>query len=163
MEKTYQNVGGVMTPQDFKWTHPFRATVVVAGGGGWLQTFPIQAGDECFVIFNDNALDAWRQSGGANNVQLPPLRRHNFADGVAIFRPHSAAVPIPDYNTSSAELRNLSGTIKLTASSLGITVTGNLGVTGNLVVNGTIVNDSTTYSTHVHPVGSGQTGAPENP
>jgi hypothetical protein len=157
MEKTYQNVGGAMIPQDFRWEHPFRATVVVAGGGGWFQTFPIKAGDECLVIFNDNALDAWRQSGGVNNVQLPPLRRHNFADGVAIFSPHSAAVPIPDYNTTGPELRNKAGTIKLAASDTGIAITGTLTVTGDLAV-----GDVPSYLAHTHSGGTigGETGPP---
>jgi len=78
------------------------------------------------VVFNDNALDQWRQSGGANNVQLPALRRHNLSDGVAIFRPHSAAVPILDYNTSGAELRTADGTVKITLTPSGITFTGNV-------------------------------------
>jgi len=163
MEKIYQNTDGVMLPKDFKWNNPFRCTVEIAGAGNFVQTFPIQKGDECFVIFNNVALDSWRQSGGENNVQLPALRRHNYADGVATFRPHSAAVPIPNYNTSAAELRTLDGSIKLTLSASGITITGNV----------TIANGSHLYivtplgtidlNTHGHSAvipGSGESGPP---
>ncbi|WP_347004163.1 Gp138 family membrane-puncturing spike protein [Enterobacter roggenkampii] len=42
--------------------------VVFPRGGGCTLTFPVNAGDECLVIFADRCIDFWWQSGG---VQEP--------------------------------------------------------------------------------------------
>lgn len=51
--------------------------------GAFRITFPIERGDECFVIFADIAIDNWWKSG---NVQNPvEQRRHDLSDGFAFF------------------------------------------------------------------------------
>lgn len=37
--------------------------VLFLGGGNSRLTFPVQAGDECLVLFADHCIDAWYQSG----------------------------------------------------------------------------------------------------
>ena len=39
----------------------------VYSGGGYSITLPIKQGDECLVVFGDNCIDAWWQSGGTQN------------------------------------------------------------------------------------------------
>lgn len=59
------------------------------GGGGVTLTFPIQPGDECWVVFGSRCIDAWWQQGpgtaqATGNAVPPPDRRmHNLSDGVA--------------------------------------------------------------------------------
>src|ERR1700690_1903676 len=41
--------------------------VVFPRGGNFLVTMPLQAGDECLIIFGDMCIDAWWESGGVQN------------------------------------------------------------------------------------------------
>lgn len=50
------------------------------GGGGFLLTFPVKAGDECWLKFSERSLDNWHQQGG---TQLPSdWRMHDINDAV---------------------------------------------------------------------------------
>ena len=79
------------------------------GGGACLQ-FPIAAGDQCIVLFNDRNLDAWFQNG---NSQAPSDGRlHDLADAIAIVGFNwsgSTAIPSP----SSTEARMIYGGAKV--------------------------------------------------
>lgn len=77
------------------------------GGGGCRLTFPIQAGDECLVIFASRSIDAWWQSGGVQ----PPIesRMHDLSDGFAIVGPMSQANKISNISTSTTQLRSNDG------------------------------------------------------
>ena len=44
--------------------------IVVPRAGGYALTLPIQAGDECLVVFGDMCIDGWWQSGGVQNQVL---------------------------------------------------------------------------------------------
>lgn len=56
--------------------------VVFPGGGGHLLTFPIQAGDDCLVVFAERSIDHWWQLGG---TQTPSdWRMHDINDGFAL-------------------------------------------------------------------------------
>lgn len=56
--------------------------VFFPGGKRCAYTFPVEAGDECVVIFADRCIDAWVQSGGVQNPVTG--RRHDLADGFAL-------------------------------------------------------------------------------
>lgn len=56
--------------------------VLFLGGGSSYLTFPVKKGDECLVVFADNNIDAWFQSGGVQNQVYP--RRHDLSDAFAI-------------------------------------------------------------------------------
>lgn len=56
--------------------------VFFPGGKRGGLTFPVEAGDECIVIFADRCIDAWVQSGGVQNAVTG--RRHDLADGFAL-------------------------------------------------------------------------------
>lgn len=117
---------------------------------GYSLTFPIEPGDECLVIFSDTCFDAWFQSGGIQNQMS--LRRHDLSDGFAIVGIKSQPNVIPNYSTSSVQLRNNAGAnffelsaslarmvfgnseVKATASTVDIT-SATVNITGNTQIN----------------------------
>jgi len=158
MDELYQNVGGASQATPIQWKYPWTIPVLIPGGGNFLMTFPIQAGDECLVVFCDMDIQQWRQAGGVNNAQMDK-RRHDLSDGVAIMRPHSAAVPIPDYNLGAAELRNLDGTVKITMSGSTITFTGPVVFEDTVTFSGSLAGGD--FVNHTHSgvtTGSGTSG-----
>jgi hypothetical protein len=51
------------------------------GGGGHMLSFPVKAGDECWLSFSERSIDNWHQQGG---VQKPSdWRMHDITDAVA--------------------------------------------------------------------------------
>lgn len=81
--------------------------LVLPRAGGYILTMPVQAGDECLVIFSDTCIDAWFQSGGVQNQMS--LRRHDLSDGFAVLAPWSQPKVLSNYSTDSAQLRNETG------------------------------------------------------
>lgn len=123
--------------------------VVFPQGGGNYITFPVSPGDECLVIFSDNAIDNWWVSGGIQN----PIeqRRHDLSDGFAIVGVRSISKSMPsvgsgvkikglgssEVNVNGENVTIESGNASVTVASGGVTVSiGNI----NLVVNGSNVN-----------------------
>jgi Phage protein Gp138 N-terminal domain/GpV Apex motif len=160
------------------------------GGGGMTLTFPIQAGDECLVIFSSRCIDAWWQQGfiagqagvpvdGKQAMDPPDLRMHNLSDGFAIVGVRSLPTSYtPD--SSNASLQSDDGLFffkmnpttkaaSLTASG-GITLNGvTIDSSGNLTSPATIkgktdvTTDSISLNNHVHTgvsTGSSDTGPP---
>ncbi len=103
--------------------------VVFPRAGGFALTLPIQAGDECLVVFADACMDAWWQSGAPlKNGQIETQneikrRRHALADGIAIFGPWSQPRVLSNYSTSSAQLRSEDGATVIDIAAIGVTVT----------------------------------------
>lgn len=56
--------------------------VIILGGGTVGLTFPIAAGDECLILFNDRDLNNWFAGATSGPVATPRL--HSFADGIAL-------------------------------------------------------------------------------
>jgi len=73
--------------------------------GNFVLTMPVTVGDECLIIFGDNCIDSWWESGNVSN-QLD-LRRHDLSDGMALIGIWSQPKKINGYSTDSAVLRNL--------------------------------------------------------
>lgn len=81
--------------------------VIFPRGGGCTLTFPVNAGDECLVIFGDRCIDFWWQNGG---IQEPvDQRQHDLSDGFAIVGPQSQAQKISGISMSGAQLRTDDG------------------------------------------------------
>lgn len=81
--------------------------VVFPAGGGCTLTFPVEAGDECLVVFSDRCIDFWWQSGG---VQEPvDERMHDLSDAFALVGARSCANAIAGISTSAAQLRSDNG------------------------------------------------------
>lgn len=76
--------------------------VVILGGGICNLTFPITAGDECLILFNDRDIDNWFSSGQVGPVASSRL--HSFADGIALVGVKSLAHSITGYDMTRAKL-----------------------------------------------------------
>jgi len=103
--------------------------IVIPSAGGYSLTLPIKKGDECLVIFSDCCIDAWFSNGGIQN-QIEK-RRHDLSDAICIPGLYSQPNVIPNYSTTSTELRNISGTSKISLSENQINITS-----PNIILNG---------------------------
>lgn len=106
--------------------------IVIPRGGGSALTFPVNAGDECLVIFSDFCFNTWYDSGGINNSQQR-LRRHDLSDGFAILGPYSQPNVLPNYSTDQTQLRTEDGTVFVGIDESGITLEGLLHLSGTPV------------------------------
>lgn len=127
--------------------------------GGFLLTLPVKQGDECLVIFGDNCIDSWWQSGGIQNQV--DRRRHDLSDGFAIIGPWSQPRVVSNYSITSAQLRTEDGNTMVEIAPSGIVnvkcaianvnatsqanitapiidLNGNVSISGNLSVGGTL-------------------------
>lgn len=122
LERLNVNSGGVPVATDVQLPLLLDVPIMVPGGGGFSVTFPILPGDECFVVFADMCINSWWSAGGVNNTQ-EEKRRHDLSDGFAIFRPRSQPNVIPNYSTTAMEVRNASGTVKISVSASELDIT----------------------------------------
>tara|TARA_R110002020_G_scaffold472674_1_gene701048 strand:+ start:1180 stop:1845 length:666 start_codon:yes stop_codon:yes gene_type:complete len=86
-------------------THPLLVNcplhMPVSDAGG-LQ-IPMNAGDTCLVLFNDNDIDTWFTTGETDT--LPSTTRlHNINDGIALVGVKSLSNVITDYSTTRTKL-----------------------------------------------------------
>jgi len=136
--------------------------VFMPRAGGYSLTMPITSGDECLVIFGDNCMDAWYQSGGVQN-QIDK-RRHDLSDGYALIGVWSQPNVISGYSTSSAQLRNDAGTalVEVSGTTINITTNGTTNISGGAVnISGTTTIQDKVFLSHTHSgveSGSGTTG-----
>jgi hypothetical protein len=113
------------------------------GGGGFLMTFPLAAGDEVLIHFSSRCIDGWWQAG-----QVSPqaqFRMHDLSDGFVSPKVYSVPKVPGGVSTTAAQLRTMDGTAHIEMAPGGIinmlapggmNVTGNLGVTGNVSFGG---------------------------
>lgn len=106
--------------------------IVLPRAGGFVLTMPIQAGDECLVVFADMCIDAFFSSGGIQN-QIEK-RRHDLSDAFAIIGAWSQPNKLSNYSTTAAQLRTDDGTAYISLSSTEIDI-----VAPTVKVNGTII------------------------
>jgi phage baseplate assembly protein gpV len=139
--------------------------IAVPRAGGFSLTFPIQQGDECLVIFGDMAMDAWWANGGIQNQV--EKRRHDLSDGYAILGVWSQPHVVSNYSTSAAELRTDDGSVSVSLSASGVTITGDVTINGALTTTGALTSPTAeiggiamTTHTHVAPSGGGTTSGP---
>lgn len=82
--------------------------IVLGGGSSWINT-PIQAGDECLLLFNDRDIDSWFQSGQFGAVATG--RTHSFSDAFALVGVKSAPNARPLYDAVRMMFTN--GSVKV--------------------------------------------------
>lgn len=108
----------------------------IYSGGGYCLTLPIKPGDDCLVVFGDNCIDAWWQSGGVQN-QIE-RRRHDLSDGFAIIGFRSQPAVVSGYSPNTLQLRNATGDayIEIAGNDINIKA-GTLTINANTIINGT--------------------------
>lgn len=139
--------------------------------GEYILTMPVTIGDECLVIFGDNCMDAWWQSGGIQNQV--DKRRHDLSDAFAFLGIWSQPKKISGYSTNSTQLRNLDGDtyveIKdtviniISAKDINISADADINITGGgqVVIGDATTIDDRVFMDHVHTgvePGGGLTG-----
>ena len=141
--------------------------ISIPRAGNWAITLPIQAGDECMVIFQDLCMDGWWFRGGVQNWN--DLRRHDLSDAIAVFSPWSQPNTISNYSDQYMEARTLDGSTKMSFQNGKVVLTGDLEVDGLVHSTGIIRSDEDVISgiisgkTHIHSGGTieGKTGVPQ--
>jgi len=80
LQGVQSNADGTRTPVSIK---PIQdVPVIFPAGGGHTLTFPVKAGDECWLMFAERSIDNWHQHGG---VQQPSdWRMHDITDAVCL-------------------------------------------------------------------------------
>ncbi len=132
-------------------TYPLTCPFFVLFGGQAGITFPITAGDNCIVLFNDQEIDQWYANGG---VQIPISQRaHDVADGIALIGINNLQSLIQNYFSAGIRLF-LGDSVKIELSTGLIasvatlfTHTGNMTVTGNVHIDGGLEVDGTMTGT----------------
>lgn len=117
--------------------------VVFPAGGGAFFSFPVKAGDNCLVLFNDRDIDVWFTNGASTAPNSP--RMHSLADGIALVGLRNATNPSVETG-EDVVLRFAGATILISpAGKIGITA----GPNGN---NLTLYEDGTVQLTGVGQV-----------
>lgn len=91
------------------------------GGGGAIQ-FPIQAGDQCILLFSDRRIDEWFQNG----AEAAPAdgRMHDMSDGIALVGVNALNSGLMTYPTDKVVLSYLGSRFELTATGWNFVGTG---------------------------------------
>lgn len=138
--------------------------VVFPGGGSWAVTFPVAAGDECVLVFSERCIDYWHVTG---QIKPPATYRfHDISDAFAFVGVRSQARKLSNIQTDGVELRNSDRSVALKLNATGVVIQGNVTVQGTLTAADFATGTGPTaikLSTHLHPSGTPNTGAPIPP
>jgi hypothetical protein len=93
------------------------------GGGGHLMTFPVQAGDECLIVFSERSIDNWFQHGGQQ--QPSDWRMHDINDAVVHVGTRSQPNVPGNVDGNAVQLRSDDGNTVLSLDGKAKTVTLN--------------------------------------
>ncbi len=104
-KKTYfkPNAQGVYRATLVDYPQLIDCPVLCLGGGAGSLRFPIAAGDECLVLFNDRDLDVWFQGSSSSAVATPRL--HSFSDAIIIVGIRSLANVLTDYDSVNPQIK----------------------------------------------------------
>lgn len=118
-------------------------------GGDFVITVPVQAGDECLLIFTDVDFSAWFQNGGFNYAEHSFI--HSYSNAMAIVGFSSEVNAIPNYSSTSVEIRTKDSSTKISLSSDNITLKSD-----TITLDGTTTIQGKKFLEHVH--GNGNQG-----
>jgi hypothetical protein len=116
--------------------------LMILSGGDTFLSFPIAAGDECLVFFNDREIDNWFISG---DVQAPTSARlHDLSDGFALVGVRSLQKSLAGYLTNGIRLAHSTAKMDILADAFQFLatlfrLTGSMEISSNL----TVENDAT--------------------
>ena len=85
--------------------------VVILGNTTANLQLPINVGDECIVLFIDKDIDNWVENGAASIPNT--LRKHDFADGIALVGVRNQTKAIQGYDNDAASLNYNATKIRL--------------------------------------------------
>lgn len=111
-----------VTNQEYPTLHD--VPVVCLGGGLGFLTFPITAGDECIVLFNDRDLSTWFSTGSTSSAPATPAL-HSFSDAMCLVGIRSVPNVLVDYDGSAVKLGYGDNSLLIDADSLTLTVGSN--------------------------------------
>jgi hypothetical protein len=135
---------GILQPTEL----PLLTTVPLAtfGVAGFALTWPLSAGDEGLLLFQDASIDVAWQNGGTKAAQVE-LRRHDISD--AIFLPLRWTKPsqLASASATSAQLRNLAGDTVIDLADGQVTVTAGSVKLGSGTLQTLVTNAWLTYWT----------------
>lgn len=116
-------------------------------GGGFAVTFPLQAGDEGFVVFAERCIDGWWQSGNASE----PMDFRQFDLSDAMFIPGICSVPnaIANFFTDGLSLQTLDGGTFIRLTNGSISIQGNIEHKGNTNQTGSTTTSETITAKNV--------------
>lgn len=111
---------------------------IVLGGGNCATTYPIAAGDECLVLYNDRDMDNWFVGGAGSPVASSRL--HSFSDAIVLVGLNSSANVWDTYDAVRAVLRGGSAVIGVNPSTNKVLVTNDSpsGTSGNYTYSTTL-------------------------
>ena len=132
------NKEGTQNVKDFP---VIRAKVVYCNP---FETFPINQGDECVLLFADREIENWFINGEVNPEGYP--RMHSLTDAVAIMGIRSLPKMISILTTC---LHLFYGNSDIQISDEGITLNAT-----NININGTLTINGTPYLNHIHSNGN---------
>lgn len=132
------------------------APVICLGGGTTSLTFPIQAGDECLVLFNDRDFDNWFTGGSGSPNST--ARLHSFADALVIVGIRSLPHALSGYDSSRAVLQNGTTLVGVGSSLVKI---ANVTTTLNTLLQ-SLITDLQTLVTQTAAITVSSFGAPPN-
>ena len=136
--------------------------VVFPGGGGYILTYPLKAGDEALIVIAERCIDAWWQSGGVQAAA--EYRLQDLSDGFVIPGPRSQPhVVAGGVGMTGAELRTDSGTTVLRLKGNQVELVAPGGVTFDtptLTLTGDMVCGGFSYLGHTHTGVHGETSTP---
>jgi hypothetical protein len=129
---------------------------LVMGGGGFVLSFPIAAGDFGWLLANDRDISLFLQTYSMANPNTQ--RTQSFSDGV--FVPDAMrGYTISGGDAAKVSLQNLAGTVKVTLSGDTVEVTApNVIINGDVTING----DATVTGALTAQGGMGLTGGSGN-
>jgi len=136
--------------------------VYFPGGGGFVHTFPVKAGDECIMVFAERCIDNWWDRGG---VQEPfEVRFHDLSDAFALVGVRSRPRFLTNVSTDASELRTEDGSTVLRVED-GMVTAGQM-EGSQLATLGEVqkaINDAIAGHTHVTTCGAGPGTAAPSP
>ena len=116
-------------------------------GGSTYMTFPIAAGDNCIILFNDREIDNWWANGG---IQTPTSKRaHDIADAMVIVGVRSLQNSIANYLTNGIRIQyNDESNIEIKEDLIESIAelflhNGSMEISGNLTIQGETYGNST--------------------
>lgn len=74
--------------------------VQFAGGGGYAQTWPVAAGDLCWLVIADRSIDRWFNRGGVQDPVL--LHTHAVTDAIAILGVRDERSALAEFDANRA-------------------------------------------------------------